>query len=267
MSCDYQRYHIWCKARDWYRKEVPEYIRDQAESAIQDFVFDWIKDQLEGEGKKLIKTYEKKKPPPKPPVNIKKKSGKGGKSSGKKETKPMLPPQKRTTGHGHTPDDPFEVVYRMTKDIVMPGHVKWSDDQRAEMTEKMRRVMSRMRVHGKIPDADPIHGKHNVPRISSVAAYAVVHDWLVEQGVNMKAPFDPIYHALWDDDALAPQTAHDLGHLIEQLEIEFNKKANSSPEQKEEILDRIHHLSPELYELIVRKFPSLKNITPVRLPH
>lgn len=259
MSCDYQRNRIWCSMREYYRREIPANIRDQFESTIEDFVTDWIKDQLEKEGNRVVKQYQKtKKNEPVITNDKKRKTSKGGTSmtdkKKKKKTESTKPLHFKKQVNA---DPPFEEVYRLTKDIIMPGHVQWQDDQRDEMAEKMRRVMRWMRVHGDVADADPIHGKHHLPRISSVAAYAAVHDWLTAQGVVMTSNFDPIYAALKKDRGLNEEQVHDLGHLLEKLEIEMNRKKNASPEQLEEILTRIYDLSPDLYGRILKRFPRL----------
>ncbi|NOH03507.1 MAG: hypothetical protein HND47_16865 [Chloroflexi bacterium] len=261
MSCDYQRNRIWCRFREWYREEVPERIRDKFESEIEDFVVDWVKDQLEGEGRRAVKEYQTTKRSGGGGAGgkeRKKKTG-GGKSKEKKKVgavklgavKPV-DVRKQVIA-----DPPFEKVYRMTKDIVVPGHIQWQDDQREAMAGKMRRVMRWMRVHGDVPDADPIHGKHNLPRISSVAAYAAVHDWLAKQGVQMTSRFDTVYEAMWKDENLTEEQIHNLGHDLERLEIEMSRKKDANPEQVEEILSRIYEISPELYGRILKKFPRL----------
>lgn len=262
MSCDYQRYHIWNNFRHWYERNVPEGIREDFEDTIEDFVKNWIENELDEEGKRTIREYKtrirserKTKPKPKP-VAHRKETGK--KTNNIKETGPV-PIERHIIAN--PADDPFEKVYRLTKDIVMPGHVQWKDDQREEMTEKMRRVMRWMRVKGNIPEADPIHGKKNLPRISSVAAYAVVHDWLEAQKVKMDSPFNEIYQTLWDDVTLDPEKVHELEHLLERLEIEMNKRKNASPEQEEELLMRINKISPELFQKITKKFTRLQTLT------
>ncbi|MCQ3936594.1 MAG: hypothetical protein DPW18_06060 [Chloroflexi bacterium] len=256
MSCDYQRNRIWCRFREWYREEVPERIRDKFESEIEDFVVDWVKGQLEGEGRRAVRAYQKTKKAGGAGAGgrERKKTG-GGKSKEKKKAGAVKPVDVRRQVIADPP--PFEKVYRMTKDIVVPGHIQWQDDQREAMADKMRRVMRWMRVHGDVPDADPIHGKHNLPRISSVAAYAAVHDWLAEQGVKMTSRLDTIYETMWKDENLTEEQIHNLGHDLERLEIEMSRKKDASPEQVEEILSRIYEISPEIYGRILRKFPRL----------
>lgn len=256
MSCDYQRNRIWCGFRSWYRHHISQTVRDKFEGAVEDFVKEWIKNLLEDEGKRAIKIYDKNKPkPPKStaPVNVRK--DKKVKKSGKdrEPVKPLIINEQVIA-------DPFEKVYRQTKEIIMPAHIQWKDDQREEMTEKMRRVMHWMQVHGETPDANPIHGKHGLPRISSVAAYAVVHDWLTAQGVKMKSPFDSMYEAVWKETTLNAEQTHDLEHLLEKLEIEMNKKQDANPEQEEEVLHRIHKISPTVYNKIIMKFPQFQTL-------
>lgn len=256
MSCDYQRNRIWCGIRSWYRHHISETIRDKFESTAEEFVKEWIQNALEDEGKKAIKVYEtnEKKRKTKPPVNIRKDKKVKKSGTGREPVKPLII-------HEQVIADPFEKVYRQTKEIIVPGHIQWKDDQREEMTEKMRRVMHWMHVHGETPGANPIHGKHGLPRISSVAAYAVVHDWLTAQGVKMKSPFDSIYEAVWKETALNAEQTHDLEHLLEELEIEMNKKQNANLEQEEEFLHRIQKISPTIYNKIVKKFPKFQTLT------
>lgn len=261
MSCDYQRNRIWDGFRPWYRHHISETMRDKFEGAIEDFVKEWIKNSLDDEGKRAIKVYEKRekkkrtKPQKPAPVSLRKdkKDKKSGK--GRELVKPLIINQ-------HVIADPFEKVYRQTKEIIVPGHIQWKDDQREEMTEKMRRVMHWMQVHGETPDANPIHGKHGLPRISSVAAYAVVHDWLTAQGMKMKSPFDTIYETVWNDADLDPEKIHELEHLLEKLEIEMNKKQDANIGQEGQILNHIHTISPVVYEKIVKKFPQFRAFSP-----
>ncbi|MBI3150528.1 MAG: hypothetical protein HYZ21_00195 [Chloroflexi bacterium] len=259
MSCDYQRNRIWCGIRSWYRHHVSETVRDKFEGTVEDFVKEWIKNALEEDGKRAIKAYEKvekEREKKQKPVPTSVRKDKNAKKSGKRRE-----PIKPLIIHEQVIADPFERVYRQTKEIIVPGHIQWKDDQREEMTEKMRRVMHWMHVRGETPDANPIHGKHGLPRISSVAAYAVVHDWLTAQGVKMKSPFDSIYEAVWRETALNAEQTHDLEHLLEELEIEMNKKQNANPEQEEEVLHRIQKISPTVYNKIVKKFPKFQTLT------
>lgn len=260
MSCDYQRNRIWCGFRSWYRHHVSQAVRDKFEGAVEEFVKEWIKNSLEDEGRRAIKIYEKnakkrKAKPQKPaPVNVRKDKKVKKSGRGREPVKPLIIKE-------HVIADPFEKVYRQTKEIIVPGHIQWKDDQREEMTEKMRRVMHWMHVQGETPDANPIHGKHGLPRISSVAAYAVVHDWLAAQGMKMKSPFDSIYEAVWKETTLNAEQTHDLEHLLEELEIEMNKKQDASPEQEEEVLHRINGISPTVYNKIIKKFPQFQTLT------
>ena len=140
----------------------------------------------------------------------------------------------------------------------MAGNIRWKDEQRREMAGKMCRVMRWMRVNGRTPDANPIHGKHALPRVSSVAAYPALHDWLEAQGVGMTSSFDAIYESIWADPRLAADEVHALEHLLEQLEIEKKKRRNASPEQMEEILHRIHAVSPAIHRKVLRKSRPLQ---------
>ena len=78
--------------------------------------------------------------------------------------------------------------------------------------------------------------------------------------VKVKSSFEPIQDTIWADKTLNDDDKHELGHLLEQLEIEMNKKQNASAEQKEEILIRIRAMAPFAYEMICRKYPQLETL-------
>jgi|GEM_PF-6082377 len=261
MSCDYQRGRIWDGMADWYNHHVPADTRQAIKDTIQDFVKEWIKNKLDEEGKRAIRESRRSsrsstavKPKP-----VKKPAQGGGKRKEKKvqtSTRPFV-----VEPHIIADPPPFENIYTEAKRIIAPNHIHWTEDQRAEMSVKMRHLLHWMHVHGETPDADPIHGKHGLPRISSQAAYAAVHDCLIANNVKVKSSLESIQDAVWEDKTLSDDDKHELGHLLEQFEIEMNKKQNASAEQKEEILIRIRAIAPFVYELVCRKYPQLEKLT------
>lgn len=259
MSCDYQRGRIWDGMRDWYNRHVPASTRDTIKDTVQDFVKNWIENTLDEEGKRVIRASRRRPPSsgrkPKPTI----KTRGGGTSREKKggRTRKTTPP---VIERHIIVDPPFEDIYTQAKKIIAPNHVHWTEEQRAQMSEKMRHLLHWMHVHGETPDADPIHGKHGLPRISSQAAYAAVYDCLVANNVKIKSSFESIQDAVWADKTLGDDDKHELGHLLEQLEIEMNKKQNASAEQKEEILIRIRAMAPFAHEMICRKYPQLESL-------
>lgn len=257
MSCDYQRGRIWDGMASWYNHHVPADTREAIKDTIQDFVKNWIENELDEEGKRAIRESRRRsrssttvKPKP-----VLRGGGTRKERKGRSSTKPFV-----IEPHITVDPTPFEKIYVEAKRIIAPTHIHWTEDQRAEMSVKMRHLLHWMHVHGETPDADPIHGKHGLPRISSQAAYAAVYDCLIANNVKVKSSLESIQDKVWEDKTLSDDDKHDLGHLLEQLEIEINKKQNASAEQKEEILIRIRAIAPFAYELICRKYPQLEKL-------
>ncbi|MBI2759204.1 MAG: hypothetical protein HYX49_11070 [Chloroflexi bacterium] len=261
MSCDYQRGRIWDGMTDWYNHHVPASTRETIKDTIQDFVKNWIENTLDEEGKRIMRESRRRPQSlgrkPRTAIKAQDRGASIEKKGGK--TRRTAPP---AIERHIIVDPPFEEIYTQAKKIIAPNHVHWTEEQRAQMSEKMRHLLHWMHVHGETPDADPIHGKHGLPRISSQAAYAAVYDCLVANNVKIKSSFESIQDAIWADKTLDDDDKHELSHLLEQLEIEMNKKQNASAEQKEEILIRIREIAPFAYEMICRKYPQLETLIP-----
>jgi Gamma-glutamyl cyclotransferase, AIG2-like len=169
MSCDVIRCDWWTRWMHLYER-VPEPVREVAENLFRE----WIKEQMNaarsgGSGRKR---------PPRPPRPMPPDDEKGGASA------PMLA---RTPRRKVAPEPPkrftdLDDIFVSVKKSAELRERDWTPSERAEMEQKFDLLWGWLKENAELPPGDPPPVKSaeaKYPRISSLAGYAAVWDFVV----------------------------------------------------------------------------------------
>lgn len=246
MSCDYWRKKYWRRLGESLKLYgdgpgtsnggLPSWVKNIVEDVVEDVVKDIIENILEDE----------------------------------LEDVPIPESTRRTLQRTRT-SNPFEysleVTYRRAKHSSRTQQKQWTQDERNSVAKKTRKLLRRIRLLGLPENASLVHGKEGLPRISSQAGYAAVHDLLVEMGCNLDSVFDLVYDAAENSKDLRSEERREIICLIERIEGQVYKGSEADISSIVKDIQRIQAISSEIFDLLMQVFQRLssKRRTPLEM--
>lgn len=237
MSCDYWRQEYWRKVSKALRQIGGGTSGDPAPRLpFNDFVKDAVKELIEDAIESIFEDDLEDIPLP-------------------ESTRRTLQRVRATSPYEYS----LEVTYRRAKYSARTGEKEWTWEEREVVAKKTRKLLRRIRVTGLPENANPVHGKKGLPRISSQAGYAAVYDLLVKMGCNLDSVFDPIYDAVEGNQEFTSEEQREMACLVERIETHLYKGSNADVNSISKDIQRLQAISTEIFDRFVQvleKLPS-----------
>jgi hypothetical protein len=145
----------------------------------------------------------------------------------------------------------IENRYAHAKQEARQRTASWTRAERDELSTKTDKLLRGIRRMGIPEGLTPVHSQTGLPRISSQAGYAAVYDQLTGFGIRLDSPFDLVYQAIRQDEALSPEMRKSLNMQLERLERELQHAQLASLDIVLACLEAIRQLSVEIFTMAV----------------
>ena len=240
MSCDYWRREYWRQFGKLLRQsrsggngnsngKIPEWVKEIVKDVLEDAVEDAIESILEDDLDDM----------PLP-----------------ESTRRTLQSMRTTSPYEYS----LEVTYRRAKYSARTGAKEWTKEERGEVANKTRKLLRRIRVTGLPENANPVHGKKGLPRISSQAGYAAVYDLLVKMGCNLDSVFDSIYAVVEDNQEFTNEEQREITCLVGRIETHLYKGSNADVSSVSKDIQHIREISTDVFDRLVQVLEKLSSV-------